>query len=200
MSEVRRTVAKTFKTAAAFESWMRTHHASATEVWVRIYKKASGVPTVTPTEALDVVLCWGWIDAIRKGLDEQSFLQRYTPRTRKSVWSQINREHIARLTKAGRMTPHGQKQVDAAKADGRWDAAYGPMRAVTTDTLPEDLRAAIEKNPRAKRTLHTLDKLNLFALAYRTNRMKTPAGRAKKIATLVATLARGQTIVPKRQK
>jgi uncharacterized protein YdeI (YjbR/CyaY-like superfamily) len=191
---------RAFKTEAAFETWMRTHHARDTEVWVRIYKKKSGIATITPTEALDVALCWGWIDAIRKSLDEQSFLQRYTPRTKRSVWSQINREHIARLTKAGRMTPHGQKQVDAAKADGRWDAAYGPMRAATKDTLPEDLRAAIEKSPRAKKTLDTLDKLNLFALGYRINRMKTPAGRAKKIATLVATLARGQTIVPKRQK
>jgi uncharacterized protein YdeI (YjbR/CyaY-like superfamily) len=191
---------KAFKTQTAFESWMRTHHASETEVWVRLYKKNSGIATITPAEALDVVLCWGWIDAIRKAFDEQSFLQRYTPRTKKSVWSQINRDHIARLTQAGRMTPHGQKQVDAAKADGRWEAAYGPMRGVTKETLPADLRAAIEKSPRAKKTLQTLDKLNLFALAYRTNRMKTPAGRAKKIAALVATLARGQTIVPKRQK
>ena len=89
---------------------------------------SSGRPTVTPAQALDVVLCWGWIDGQRKGFDEHSFLQRYSPRTPKSRWSEINREHVARLSAAGRMTPHGQRQIDAAKADGRWDAAYAPMR------------------------------------------------------------------------
>jgi uncharacterized protein YdeI (YjbR/CyaY-like superfamily) len=192
--------AKAFKTEAAFEQWMRTHHAREPEVWLRLYKKSSGIATITAAQALDVALCWGWIDAIRKAFDEQSFLQRYTPRRQKSVWSQINRDHVARLTKAGRMTPHGQKHVDAAKADGRWEAAYGPMRGVTRETLPEDLLAAIEKNARAKKMLETLDKQNLFALAYRTGRMKTPAGRAKKIATLVATLARGQKIVSRPPK
>jgi uncharacterized protein YdeI (YjbR/CyaY-like superfamily) len=191
---------KPFKTEAAFESWLRKHHASESEIWLRMFKKSSGTATIAAAEALDVALCWGWIDGIRKAYDDDSFLQRYTPRTKNSVWSQINREHVARLTKAGRMTPHGQKQVDAAKADGRWDAAYGPMRGVTRETLPEDLRTAIEKNPRAKKTLQTLDRLNLFALAYRTSRMKTPAGRAKKIASLVATLARGQTIVSRPPK
>ncbi len=189
-----------FKTEAAFQTWMRQHHARETEVWLRIYKKNSGIATITAPQALDIALCWGWIDAVRKGLDEQSFLQRYTPRRPKSVWSQNNREHVARLSKAGRMTPHGQKQVDAAKADGRWEAAYGPMRGVTKETLPEDLCAAIEKNPRAKKMFQTLDKQNLFALAYRTSRMKTPVGRAKKIATLVATLASGQPIVSRNPK
>ncbi len=114
---------ETFRTEAAFESWMRKNHASVSEVWLRICKKDSGVPSITITEALDVVLCWGWIDGLRKGFDEQSYLQRYTPRRAKSLWGRINREHVARLTKAGRMTPHGQRQVDAAKADGRGAAA-----------------------------------------------------------------------------
>jgi uncharacterized protein YdeI (YjbR/CyaY-like superfamily) len=187
---------KSFRTQAAFEKWLSENHARETELWLRIYKKASGVPTVTAAEALDVVLCWGWIDGIRKSLDEASFLQRYTPRKSRSIWSQINRDHIARLTDAGRMTPHGQRQVDAAKADGRWEAAYAPMRSATHETLPEDLRAAIEANPRARKTFETLGRQNLFALAFRTANMKTPAGRAKKIATLVAMLARGETIVP----
>ena len=147
-------------------------------------------------EALDVALCWGWIDAIRKSFDERSFLQRYCPRGAKSVWSQINRDNIARLKKAGRMTPHGQRQVDAAKADGRWQAAYAPIRLATRDTVPADLRAAIDANPRARKTFATLGRQNLFALAFRTNNMKTPAGRAEKIAALVAMLARGETIVP----
>jgi uncharacterized protein YdeI (YjbR/CyaY-like superfamily) len=155
---------------------------------------------LTLRAALDVVLCWGWIDGIRKSLDERSFLQRFSPRRPKSIWSQVNRDHIARLVAAGRMTPHGQRQVDAAKADGRWDAAYAPMRNATESTVPEDLRAAIDANPRARKTFNTLGRQNLFSLAFRTNNMKTEAGRAKKIAELVAMLARGETIVPEKAR
>lgn len=187
---------KTFRTQAAFERWLRSNHARETEVWLRIYKKNSDVPSITPAQALDVVLCWGWIDGVRKSFDEESFLQRYTPRRGRSIWSQINRENVARLTAAGRMTPSGQKQVDAAKADGRWEAAYAPIRSASMDTVPDDLRAAIEASPRAQKLFRTLGRQNLFALAFRVNAMKTPAGRAKKIATLVAMLERGETIVP----
>jgi uncharacterized protein YdeI (YjbR/CyaY-like superfamily) len=189
---------KSFRSAAAFEAWLAANHDRETEIWLKIHKKDSGLPTVTCPEALDVVLCWGWIDGIRKAYDERSFLQRYTPRRARSIWSQINRDHIARLTSAGRITPHGQRQVDAAKADGRWDAAYAPIRKATEATIPADLRAAIEANPRARKTFRTLGRQNLFALAFRTNNMKTPAGRARKIAALVAMLARGETIVPER--
>jgi uncharacterized protein YdeI (YjbR/CyaY-like superfamily) len=182
-----------FATAAAFEAWLAAHHASEPEVWIKVHKQSSGLPSVTPAQALDVVLCWGWIDGIRKGFDERSFLQRYTPRGRNSKWSQINRAHVARLAAAGRMQPPGLRAVDAAKADGRWDAAYAPMRATTVATLPADLRAAIAANPRAQKALGALGKQELFALAYRTNAMRTPGGRAKKIAALVATLARGAT-------
>ncbi|WP_437540917.1 YdeI/OmpD-associated family protein [Sorangium sp. So ce367] len=187
---------KSFPTEAAFEGWMAANHARETELWLKIHKKDSGVPTVTYAQALDVALCWGWIDGIRKSFDEVSFLQRYTPRKARSVWSQINRDHIARLTAAGRMTPHGQRQVDAARADGRWEAAYAPIRRATEATLPDDLRAAIEANPRARKTFQTLGRQNIFALAFRMSNVKTPAGRAKKIETLVAMLARGETIVP----
>jgi uncharacterized protein YdeI (YjbR/CyaY-like superfamily) len=189
---------RSFRSEADLERWMKANHAREPELWLRIYKKDSGEPTVTTAQALDVALCWGWIDGIRKSFDDQSFLQRYTPRRARSMWSQINRDHIARLTAAGRMTPHGQRQVDAAKADGRWEAAYAPIRSASAATVPEDLRAAIEANPRARQTFSTLGKVNLFALAFRTNHMKTPAGRAKKIAALVAMLARGETIVPER--
>ena|SRR5471030_879565 len=191
---------KGFRTADAFEAWLAKNHASETELWLKIHKKDSGKPTVTYAEALDVALCWGWIDGLKKSLDESSFLQRFTPRTAKSIWSQVNRDHIARLALAGRMTPHGQRQVDAAKADGRWAAAYAPIRSASTDTIPDDLRAAIEANARARKTFKTLGRTNLFALVFRTNNMKTPAGRAKKIATLVAMLARGETIVPEASK
>ena len=190
---------KTFRTEAAFASWMRQNHAREDEVWVRIYKKNSGVPSITIAEALDVALCWGWIDGIRKGFDDRSYLQRYTPRRARSIWSQINREHVARLTKAGRMTPHGQRQVDAAKADGRWDAAYAPMRGALDDNFPVDLRQAIDASPRARKTFQSLGRQNLYALAFRTTNMKTPAGRAKKIAALVDMLERGKTPYPERR-
>jgi uncharacterized protein YdeI (YjbR/CyaY-like superfamily) len=190
---------KSFRTAAALEAWMKANHARASELWVKMHKKGSGLPSVTVAEALDVMLCWGWIDAIRKGLDDTSFLQRYTPRRAKSMWSQVNRDHVARLIAAGRMTAHGQQQIDAAKADGRWEAAYAPMRQASVEALPADLRAAIDANPRARKTLRTLGKRNLFSLAFRTNNMKTAAGRARRIAALVAMLARGETIVPERR-
>ena len=191
---------KTFKNEAAFEAWMRSNHARETEIWLRIYKKSSGKPTVTNAEALDVALCWGWIDGIRKALDEESFLQRYTPRRARSIWSQINRDHVARLTKAGRMQPAGQRQVAAAKADGRWAAAYAPIRSASKASIPADLLAAIEADPRALETFRTLGRMNLFGLAFRTNNMKTAAGRARKIASLVEMLARGETIVPERKR
>ncbi len=191
---------RSFRTEAGFDAWLGANHAREMELWLRIYKKDSRVPTVTHAQALDVALCWGWIDGIRKAFDERSFLQRFTPRKARSVWSQINRDNVARLTAAGRMTPHGQRQVDAAKADSRWDAAYAPIRKATEATVPDDLRASIEANPRARRIFRTLGRQNLFALAFRTNNMKTPAGRAKKIAALVAMLARGETIVPERRR
>jgi uncharacterized protein YdeI (YjbR/CyaY-like superfamily) len=191
---------KSFRSEAAFAAWMKANHARETEIWLKIHKKGSGLPTVTNGEALDVALCWGWIDGIRKSFDERSFLQRYTPRRARSVWSQVNRDNVARLTAGGRMTPAGPRQVDAAKADGRWDAAYAPMRSASQATIPEDLRAAIAASPRARKTFATLGRQNLFSLAFRTNNMKTPAGRAKKIAALVAMLARGETISPERPR
>ncbi len=187
---------KSFRTEAAFEKWLATNHDRESEIWLKVHKKDSGLPSVTCAQALNVALCWGWIDGIRKSFDESSFLQRYTPRRAKSTWSQVNRDHVARLVRAGRMTPHGQRQIDAAKQDGRWDAAYAPIRQASEATIPGDLRAAIDANPRARRTFAGLGKMNLFALAFRTNNMKTPAGRARKIEMLVAMLARGETIVP----
>lgn len=191
---------KSFRNEAAFEAWLAAHHARETELWLRIYKTDSGVASVTYAQAVDVALCWGWIDAIRKPLDDASFLQRFTPRKKKSIWSHLNRERVARLTAAGRMAQPGQHAIDAAKADGRWEAAYVPMRHVSAESMPADLRAAIAANPRALKTFKTLDRQNLFSLVFRTNNMKTAAGRAKKIATLVATLASGKPIVPARVK
>jgi uncharacterized protein YdeI (YjbR/CyaY-like superfamily) len=190
------TAIRTFRTASDFEVWLRANHDRAPEVWIKIHRKSSGLPTVTAAEALDVALCWGWIDAIRKSFDERSFLQRYTPRRPRSMWSRVNCENVERLEAAGRMTPHGLRQVDAARADGRWQAAYAPMREASPATIPADLRRAIDRDPAARRTFRRLDKRNLFALSFRVGRMKTAAGRARKIDALVATLARGKPIVP----
>jgi uncharacterized protein YdeI (YjbR/CyaY-like superfamily) len=189
---------RSFRSAAEFEKWLSKQHDREHEVWLRVFKKDSGKPTVSCAEALDVVLCWGWIDGIRKAYDEISFLQRYSPRKPKSIWSDINRDNIARLVAAGRMTPHGQKHVDAAKADGRWDAAYAPISSASPETIPKDLRAAIDANARARKTFELLNRQNLFSLTFRTNNMKTPAGRARKIEALVAMLARGETVVPQK--
>ncbi len=188
-----------FKSAAALERWMEKHHDRETELWLRIYKKGSGMPSVTHAEALDVALCFGWIDGIRKGLDEESFLQRFTPRRKRSTWSQVNREHVARLTAEGRMREAGQREVDAARADGRWDAAYAPIRSASEASIPADLRAAIDASPRARAVFKTLNRVNLFALAFRTNTMKTEAGRKRKIAELVRMLERKEVIVPMRR-
>lgn len=187
---------KTFKNSAAFNAWLESNHARSDELWIRIYKKASGIATIDHLQAIDVALCWGWIDGIRKGLDDISFLQRYTPRRVRSLWSQVNCDNVARLTAAGRMMPAGQRQIDAAKADGRWARAYPRMRSATPEMVPADLRAAIDANPRARKTFATLRRANLFALAFRTNNMKTPDGRARKIAELVDMLARGAAVIP----
>lgn len=181
-----------FADAAAFEAWLAAHHDHEPEVWIRIYKVRSGVASITPKEAIDVALCWGWIDAIRKGLDEVSFLQRYTPRGRKSVWSQINVDNVARLIAEGRMTGHGLKQVEAAKADGRWAQAYRVKGAV----IPDDLMAAIDASPAARAAFETLTAQNRFALAFRLQALKTPAGRERAIARFVDMLARGETLHP----
>src|SRR5690606_20058580 len=129
------------------------------ELWIRIFKKNSGEPSITPKEAIDVCLCWGWIDAIRKSWDERSFVQRYTPRRPKSIWSRGNRDNAERLIAAGKMTEPGMRQVEAAKADGRWERAYASGSTMQT---PADLLAAIEANPQALATYRTLSRQNQF--------------------------------------
>ena len=182
-----------FKDSAAFEAWLKKHHDKESELFIRMYKKSTGIPSITWSEAVDVSLCWGWIDGVRLRGDEDSFLQRYTPRRAKSRWSQINRTRVEALTKAGRMTPHGQRHVDAAKADGRWDAAYPSARQIE---LPGELLAAIRAEPKALSTFQTLNAANRYALAYRLFHLKTPALRAKRIAEFVTLLKSGKTIHP----
>lgn len=184
-----------FKDAERFYKWLAKHHDREDELWIKIHKVASGRKSITPVEAIDVVLCWGWIDAIRKRYDDKSFLQRYTPRTKKSIWSKVNVNNVARLIREGRMTEFGLRQVAAAKADGRWARAYGSGNSME---LPADLQAAIDAEPKAKKMLATLSAQNRFALAFRVHNLKTEAGRQKKIVAFVAMLKRGETIYPQR--
>jgi uncharacterized protein YdeI (YjbR/CyaY-like superfamily) len=186
-----------FADANSFHEWLALHHDTENEVWIKIHKVGSGLKSITPLQAIDAALCWGWIDAIRKGFDDLSFLQRYTPRGRKSLWSQINVDNVARLIAEGRMTEHGMKHVDAAKADGRWDRAYKGGKDMK---IPGDLQAAIDAVPDARETLAKLTAQNRFALAFRTHNMKTEAGRSKKISSFVSMLARGETIYPQKKK
>ncbi|MBD0413543.1 YdeI/OmpD-associated family protein [Oryzicola mucosus] len=181
----------------SFYSWLAENHDCADEVWIKIHKVKSGLKSISPTEAIDVVLCWGWIDAIRKGFDDKSFLQRYTKRGKKSIWSQINVDNVARLIEEGRMTEHGLREVEAAKADGRWDRAYASGKDMK---IPDDLQAAIDSSPKAKAMLATLTAQNRFALAFRMHHIKTAAGRKKKIETFLTMLERGETIYPQRVK
>lgn len=188
---------ETFPTASAFERWLRRHHADRSEVYVRMYRKGTGIRSIDQDAAIDVALCWGWIDAVCKRYDEQSFLQRFTPRRAKSTWSQINRERIERLTSAGRMTPEGLAQVEAAKADGRWDAAYASPKNMQ---VPDDLLAAIRADARAQRTFDGLSKQNRFALAFRLGKLKTSAARERNIAAFVQMLREGRAPHPSSAK
>ncbi|MCX7356532.1 MAG: YdeI/OmpD-associated family protein [Alphaproteobacteria bacterium] len=188
---------RTFKDADSFYKWLGKNHDKQDELWIKIHKAGSGLKTITPKEAIDVVLCWGWIDAVRKSHDEHSFLQRYTPRTKKSIWSKINVDNVARLIREERMTEHGLREVEAAKADGRWKRAYASGKDMK---IPPDLQTAIDAEPKARAMLKSLSAQNRFALAFRVHNMKTPAGRAKKIETFVAMLKRGETIYPQGKK
>lgn len=188
---------RTFKDLESFYKWLGQHHDKEAEIWIKIHKVDSGFKSITPKQAIDVVLCWGWIDGLRKGFDDKSYLQRYTPRSRKSIWSKINVDNVARLIKEGRMTEHGLREVDQAKSDGRWARAYSGGKEMT---IPDDLQLAIDAEPKAKAMLAKLTAQNRFALAFRTHNMKTEAGRRKKIASFVAMLKRGETIWPQGKK
>ncbi|MGN6189318.1 MAG: YdeI/OmpD-associated family protein [Conexibacter sp.] len=180
-----------FASAQAWETWLEREHARALGVWLQIAKKASGIATVTYAEALDAALCFGWIDGQKRAFDETWFLQRFTPRKRGSRWSKINTEHAERLIAAGRMRPAGLAQVEAARADGRWDDAYDGQRSAT---VPPDLQAALDANPRAAAFFATLRGANRYAILYRVQDAKRPQTRADRIDRFVAMLARGETL------
>lgn len=181
-----------FADAAAFGAWLEGHHASEPEVWIRVFKVGSGTASVSWKDAIPEAISWGWIDGVRKSLDEVSFLQRFTPRGARSNWSEINVAHAERLIAEGRMRPAGLAHVEAARADGRWAKTYRVKGAA----VPDDLKAAIDADPKAAVMFETLTSQNRFALIHRTNALKTEAGRARAIARFVEMLARGETIYP----
>jgi uncharacterized protein YdeI (YjbR/CyaY-like superfamily) len=186
-----------FATSADFNRWLAKHHAKASVVWIKYAKKGSGEPSIVWTEAVDVALCYGWIDGQAKSLDERYYLQRFTPRRATSVWSKINRERVARLIEAGRMRPAGLAEVDRAKADGRWDAAYD---SPTTAAIPDDLARAFARHPKAKAAYAKLDASNRYAILHRLQIAKQPHTRARKISTFVTMLEESRTFHPVKPK
>jgi uncharacterized protein YdeI (YjbR/CyaY-like superfamily) len=180
-----------FKNAKAFETWLKKHHASSDGLWLQIAKRGADAPSVTYAEAVEIALCWGWIDGQKKGLDDQHFLQRFTPRRARSVWSKVNVEKVAALIAAGRMQAPGLAQVDAAKADGRWARAYDGAR---TSVVPDDLQAALDAQPPAKAFFATLNASNRYAVLWRVQTAVKPETRARRIEQLVDMLARGEAI------
>lgn len=182
-----------FKSAKAFEAWLKKHHAASEGLWLQIAKRDAHEPSVTYPEAVEIALCWGWIDGQKQGLDDQHFLQRFTPRRARSVWSKINVDKAAALIEAGRMQAPGLAQIEAAKADGRWARAYDGAR---TSAVPEDLLAALEAEPKAKAFFATINAANRYAVLWRIQTAVKPETRAKRIAQLVEMLARGKTVHP----
>lgn len=180
-----------FGDAAALERWLETQPESSPGLWIKFAKAGSGIASVTRTEAIDSALCYGWIDGQLDKYDDKHWLVRFTPRTARSKWSQANRARATELLEAGRMTPFGLAQVEAARAGGRWDAAYAPASKAE---VPADLRAALDQNPRAAAFFATLTGANRYAILYRIGAVKKPETRARKITQFVAMLERHETV------
>ncbi|MFJ6649864.1 YdeI family protein [Streptomyces sp. NPDC091290] len=182
-----------FESAEAFQAWLGENHAVSPGIWLKLRKKSPGVVALDYAQALDVALCYGWIDGQKAGLDDQWWLQRFTPRTARSKWSKVNRDKVAALIEQGRMQPAGQAEIDRAKADGRWDAAYDSSR---TATVPDDLAAALAAEPAAAEFFEALDRQNRYAILYRVQDAKKPETRARRIEKFVAMLAKGEKLHP----
>jgi uncharacterized protein YdeI (YjbR/CyaY-like superfamily) len=178
-----------FRSEHEFRKWLAKEHRRADGVVLRIYKKGSGVASITYAEALDQALCFGWIDGQKMPLDEKAWLQKFSPRRSKSKWSKKNTEHVERLLRTGQMTAAGLEEVEAAKVDGRWAAAYdSPANA----TLPPDFVQELDRNPKAKAFFSSLSKANLYAIAYRLQTAKRPETKTKRIRLIVEMLSRGE--------
>jgi uncharacterized protein YdeI (YjbR/CyaY-like superfamily) len=180
-----------FASKADFEAWMEQHHATADGVWIKVAKKGSGIPSVHPPEALDVALCFGWIDGQRKSIDDVYYQQKYTPRRARSRWSKINVAKVAALTEAGAMRPAGVAEVERAQADGRWDAAYDSPSRIS---VPPDLQAELDARPAAAAAFASLNSTNRYAILYRLHDAKKPETRARRLAKFVEMLERGETL------
>jgi len=182
-----------FASRAEWEAWLAEHHANSRGVWLAIAKKGSGIASVSYAEALDGALAYGWIDGRKEALDGERWLQRFTPRAVRSRWSKINREKAEALVARGEMRPAGLAQIERAKADGRWDAAYDGQRRAA---VPDDLQKALDANPAARAFFAALDSANRYAILYRIHDAKKPETRARRIEKLVAMLADGKKIHP----
>ena len=187
---------KPFKSQDAWEKWLAAHHTKSPGVWMQIAKKDSGIPSVNYQEALDVALCYGWIDGQKQPYDDEFWLQRFTPRGPRSLWSKINTGKADLLIKSGRMQPAGLAAIEAAKATGRWESAYQPS---SNAEVPPELQAALDKSKKAKAFFETLRGVNRYALIYRVQTAKKPETRAKRVAEFMEMLERGETITD-RQK
>lgn len=176
-----------FASQAHWEQWLEQNHAVANGIWLQFYKKGSGIASVTYAEALDIALCYGWIDAQLKSIDELSYKQHFTPRRPKSIWSKRNIEHIARLTIEGRMKPAGLKEAETAKADGRWDQAYDSPANMT---LPADFLLELQKDKNAFSFYESLTKANKYAIAWRIQTAKRPETREKRMKEILEMLGR----------
>ncbi|MDF3128787.1 YdeI/OmpD-associated family protein [Kiritimatiellaeota bacterium B1221] len=188
MPEPDPTKIKSFATPKDLENWLKVYHASEKELWVKIFKKSSGIPSVTWNDVVIEILCWGWIDGIKKSIDEQAYLQRITPRKPRSIWSKRNREHVERLTKEGRMKASGNVQVEAARADGRWEKAY----VASEMAVPSDFMEALDGNPKAKVFFETLSKSNRYVIAYGLCSAKRPETRQRRFEKYMAMLNRAE--------
>jgi uncharacterized protein YdeI (YjbR/CyaY-like superfamily) len=180
-----------FAGPAELEAWLEQNQAESDGAWLKIAKKGASEPSVTYAEALELALCFGWIDSQKRGHDDQHFLQRFTPRRPRGRWSKINREKAEALLAAGAVRPSGMAEIEAAKADGRWEAAYDGQR---TAKVPDDLRAELDGNPAAREFFETLDGANRYAVIYRLNDAKKPETRARRLRKFVAMLERGEKI------
>ena len=180
-----------FPTAADWEAWLEENHAAPDGIWMKLGKKSAEEPSITYAEAVIVALCFGWIDGQAKGLDAEWYLQRFTPRRKRSVWSRVNRDRAEALIAEGRMRPAGLAAIEAARADGRWDAAYEPSSTITG---PDDLRAALDSSPAAAEMFETLNKVNRYAILYRVTTAVRPETRRARIEKFVAMLERGEKI------
>ena len=174
-----------FAKPADFDRWLRKHHANASCIWVKYAKKKSGIPSIDWDQAVDVALCHGWIDGQSKSLDDTYAIQRFTPRGRRSRWSKLNRERVARLTKARRMQPAGLAEVERAKADGRWEAAYASPKRIG---VPDDLERELAKRPAAREFFDGLNSRNRYAILYRLEEAKRPETRRRRLEKFVAML------------